>query len=169
MLRLIPGVVHIPVGNPAVAWVRFRIAVLGLCIAVLLLSGCVEPYPIWKKLDEAPLPVGVNALVTGHRNVLSRQQMLTYEGLRVSFGPESPTATANANCSWQLRCDVQIKYLRCETGAGSQEDCLLHLDTLDETCELLVERGGKKVGIDCPVDIVFDGDEGKLSVMRTRY
>jgi hypothetical protein len=169
VLHLTPRIVHIPVGNPAVAWVRFRIAALGLCVAVLLVSGCVEPYPIWKKLDEAPLPAKVNALVTGHRNVLSRQQMLTYEGWRVSFGPESPTVTANANCSWQVRCDVQIKHLRCETGAGGQEDCSLHLDTLDEACELLVERSGAKVGIDCPVDIVFDGDGGKLSAMRTRY
>ncbi len=169
MLRLIPRVVHRPVGNPAVAWARFRIAALSLCVAVPLISGCVEPYPIWKKLDEAQFPAKVNALVTGHRNVLSRQQMLTYEGWRVSFGTESPTVTANANCSWQVRCNVQIKHLRCERGAGGQEDCSLYLDTLDEACELLVERSGEKVGLDCPVDIVFAGDEGKLSVMRTRY
>lgn len=168
MLRLTPHVVHIPAGRPAVAWVAFSIAGLSLCVAMLLLGGCVEPYPIWKKLDEAPLPVKVNALVTGHRNVLSRQQKLTYEGWRVAFGTDSPTATANANCSWQVRCDVQIQHLRCERGTGSEEDCSLHLDTLDEACELLVERSGEKVGIDCPVDIVFDGDEARLSVMKTR-
>lgn len=168
MLRLSLRVVHIPAMNLAVAWVRFRIAPLSLCAAVLLMSGCVEPYPIWKKLDEAPLPVQVNALVTGHRNIMTRQQMLTYEGWRVGFGAESPTATANAGCSWQVRCDIQIKHLRCETAAGGHEECSLHLDTLDEACELVVERSGEKVGIECPVDIVFDGDEGKLSAMRTR-
>jgi hypothetical protein len=169
VLRLTPRVVHTPAGNPAVPWERLRIAAPALFVAMLLVSGCVEPYPIWKKLDEAPFPVKINALVTGHRNVLSRQQMLTYEGWRVSFGLESPTATANAGCSWQVRCDVQIKHLRCETAAGVQEDCSLHLDTLDEACELLVERSGEKVGIACPVDIIFDGDEVKFSAMRTRY
>ena len=167
MLRLTPRVVHILVASPAVAWARFRIAALALCVAALLVSGCADPYPIWKKLDEATFPVQVNALVTGHRNVLSRQQTLTYEGWRVSFGPELPMATASLNCTWQLRCDVQIKQLQCTT-VGGQEECSLHLDTLDEACELLVEQSGEKVGIDCPVDIVFDGDEAKLSA-RTRY
>lgn len=167
MPALTTRLVHISGSNPAVPWKRFRIAILALCVAVLPVSGCVEPYPIWKKLDEAPLPVKVNALVTEHRNVLSRHQVLTYEGWRVSFGPESPMATANADCSWQLRCDVQITHLRCEAGAGGQEDCSLHLDTLDEACELLVERSGEKVGIACPVDIIFDGARGGLSVMRT--
>jgi hypothetical protein len=166
--RPIPRVVHTLLGNPAVPWERFSIAALGLVVAMLV-SGCVEPYPIWKKLDEAPFPVKVNALVTEHRNVLSKQKMLTYEGWRVGFGSEIPTATANANCSWQVRCDVHIKYLRCETGSGGQEDCSLHLDTLDEACELLVERSGEKVGIACPVDIVLDGAEEKLSALRARY
>ena len=169
---IVPGLttrlVHTSRSGFAVPWGRFRIAVLALCVAVVPVSGCVEPYPIWKKLDEATLPVKVNALVTEHRNVLSRHQVLTYEGWRVSFGPEPPTATAHADCSWQLRCDVQIKYLRCETRAGGQEDCSLHLDTLDEACELLVERSGEKVGIVCPVDIIFDGAKGGLTVMRTR-
>jgi hypothetical protein len=168
----VPGLttrlVHTSGSGLAVRWERFRIAVLALCVAVVAVSGCVEPYPIWKKLDEATLPVKVNALVTEHRNVLSRHQMLTYEGWRVSFGPEAPTATAHADCSWQLRCDVQIKHLRCEAGVGGQEDCSLHLDTLDEACELLFERSGEKVGIACPVDIIFDGAKGGLAVMRTQ-
>lgn len=168
MLRLTPRIVHIPLMSTGVAWVRVRITALSLCVAVLLVSACVEPYPIWKKLDEAPLPVKVRALVTGHRNVLTRQQMLTYEGWRVGFGAEPPTATANAGCSWQVRCDVQIKHLQCDTAAGGREECTLHLDTLDEACELLVDRSGEKVGIECPVDIVFDGDENQLSALRTR-
>ena len=166
MLCLPPDIVQTPASNPRVSWVRLSTAALS--VAMLLVSGCVEPYPIWKKLDEAPLPVTVNALVTGHRNILSRQHMLTYEGWRVSFGAESPTASANTNCSWQVRCDVQIKHLRCERGAGGHDDCSLHLDTLDEACVLLVERSGEKVGIDCPVDIVFDDDESTLSVMKAR-
>jgi hypothetical protein len=169
VLRLAPRVVYTQVGNPAVPWARFRIPAPALCVALLLVSGCVEPYPIWKKLDEASLPIKVNALVTEHRNVLSRQQGLMYEGWRVSFGPTSPTATANAGCSWQVRCEVQIKHLRCETAAGGQEDCSLQLDTLDEACELLVERSGEKAGIACPVDIIFDGAGAPLSVMRTRF
>jgi hypothetical protein len=140
---------------------------LATCVSLYLLTvGCAEPYPIWKKLDSAPLPIKVNALVTGNRNVLSRQHILTYEGWRVSFGLDAPTATANAACTWQVRCEVEIDHLRCETAKGSQENCSLRLDTLDEACALLIERNREKVGIPCPVDIIFDAAQGKLTVMK---
>jgi hypothetical protein len=157
--------VHIPSDVPAVAWGRRGI--LAACLALGLFgAGCVEPYPIWKKLDNAPFPVTVNALVTGNRNVLSRQHILTYEGWRISFGLDAPTATANTDCTWQARCEVQIHHLRCETETGSQENCSLRLDTLDEACELLIERSRETVGIACPVDIIFDPAQDKLTVMK---
>jgi len=137
------------------------------CLALGLFgAGCVEPSPIWKKLDNAPFPIKVNALVTGNRNVLSRQHILTYEDWRISFGLDTPTATANAGCTWQARCEVEIHHLRCETGKGSQENCSLRLDTLDEACELLIERSRETVGIACPVDIIFDPAQSKLTVMK---
>ena len=157
--------VHISSDVPAVPWGRR--GMLAACLALCLLAaGCAEPYPIWKKLDNAPLPIKVNALVTGNRNVLSRQHILTYEGWRVSFGLDAPIATANASCTWQVRCEVEIHHLRCETAKGGQENCSLRLDTLDEACELLIERSRERVGIACPVDIIFDASQGKLTVMR---
>lgn len=157
--------VHISSDVPAVPWGRR--GMLAACLALCVLAaGCVEPYPIWKKLDNAPLPIKVNALVTGNRNVLSRQHILTYEGWRVSFGLDAPIATANASCTWQVRCEVEIHHLRCETAKGGQENCSLRLDTLDEACELLIERSRERVGIACPVDIIFDASQGKLTVMR---
>ena len=157
--------VHITLDVPAVPWGRRGIvaACVSLC---LLVVGCVEPYPIWKKLDSAPFPIKVNALVTGNRNVLSRQHILTYEGWRISFGLDTPTATAKAGCTWQARCEVEIHQLRCETAKGGQEDCSLRLDTLDEACELLIERSRETVGIVCPVDIMFDVAQSKLTVMK---
>jgi len=165
----VPGLslrfVHISWGIPAVAWGRR--GMLAACISLGLLGeGCVEPYPIWKKLDTAPFPIKVNALVTGNRNVLSRHHILMYEGWRLSFGPDAPTATANAGCTWQVRCEVEIDHLRCETGKGRQEDCSLRFDTLDEACELLMERSRETVRIACPVDIIFDAAQGKRTVMK---
>ena len=149
----------------AVAWRRY--GTLTTCVSLCLLSqGCVEPYPIWKKLDNTPFPITVNALVTGNRNVLDRQHVLTYEGWRLSFGPKPPTATANAGCTWQVRCEVEIDHLRCETGKGRQEDCSLRFDTLDEACELLMERSRQTVRIACPVDIVFDAAQRKVTTMK---
>src|SRR5690242_8950034 len=89
--------VHIPIPNPAVAWSCNGMAVAGTLFALLAVSGCVEPYPIWKKLEHAPFPVTVDSLVTKNRHFLNRQHALTYEGWRVGFGPGPPTAIANAN------------------------------------------------------------------------
>ena len=140
---------------------------LAACVSLYLLTiGCAESYPIWKKLDGAPLPIKVNALVTGNRNVLSRQHILAYEGWRVSFALDVPTATANSACAWQVRCEIDINPLRCEAANGSQENCSLRLDTLDEACALLIDRSHEKIGIACPVDIIFDAPQGKLTVMK---
>jgi len=140
---------------------------LAACVLLCILdAGCVEPYPIWKKLDNAPFPIKVNALVTGNRNVLSRQHILMYEGWRLSFGPDAPTATANAGCTWQVRCEVEISHLKCDTGKGTQENCSLRFDTLDEACELLMERSRETVRIACPVDIIFDAAQDRLTVMK---
>jgi hypothetical protein len=140
---------------------------LAACMSLYLLTvGCAESYPIWKKLDDAPLPMKVNALVTGHRNVLSRQRILAYEGWRVKFALDAPTATANTACAWQVRCEIEINPLSCETANGSQENCSLRLDTLDEACALLIERSREKVAIACPVDIIFGAAQDKLTVMK---
>ena len=157
--------VHTLSDTPAVAWGCH--GMLAACVSLYLLTiGCAESYPIWKKLDGAPLPIKVNALVTGNRNVLSRQHILAYEGWRVSFALDVPTATANAACAWQVRCEIEINPLRCEAANGSQENCSLRLDTLDEACALLIDRSHEKIDIACPVDIIFDAAQDKLTVMK---
>jgi hypothetical protein len=117
--------------------------------------GCVEPFPIWKKLDEAPYPVKVTALVTGSRSILNQQHVLTYGTWQVAFGNEAPTATAESGCSWRLGCEVKIHDLTCALVNGRAARCSLRLDTLDEACVLQIEESQQKIGIGCPVDIIF--------------
>lgn len=137
-----------------------------LILYLLAMLGCVEPFPIWKKLDEAPFPNQVTALVTGSRGILSQQQMLTYGTWRVGFGKEAPIATADSSCAWQVRCHVEIKNLTCATLTGREEECSLHLDTLEETCLLSVKGTAEKIGISCPVDIVLARGHDKPAIAR---
>ena len=65
-----------------------------------------------------------------------------------------------------MRCEVEIDHLRCETGKGRQENCSLRFDTLDEACELFMERSRETVRIACPVDIIFDAVQDRRTVMK---
>jgi len=133
----------------------YWLATLGLiALTFAALGGCVDPTPFRLKLDDGPLPTTVRALVTGNRNIIGKDKMVTYGTWQVTFHKDLPTA--DSVCYPSLDCEVVIDALMCARGEEGASLCSLHFDRVVETCALVLKSTDERLDIACPVDIVLD-------------